>query len=570
MSLYNGIETDNVILNQDVSSGFYNRQKHFNQYLSSVASRIRNGQSILDSQYSEDQLVENYFQATGAELTRELTSAQIPTTGSWLLVKNSNTIGAITYRKVEDQVRFIVSADDSEINNTYGQIVDADNQQVVTTFTISEGQFKLTEVLDGDELTQFLAQIGSNCHKYYFSIVNDQGERVLSAGVCNPTRGIFVNDGSTATFDYTQTGTNSYPTRSGTVTQRVTLLEQLMGKLDTDWLTALNAGDVSGIGTLDSHIAALLDDSSSSTRTSLNGVFGGVLCESLATFMESHLTVLENLIIEIQAPTANTYIQYKDLITTSTDVASAVPTYTARISGGSSISFSTDTASAAQFAFIYNTNAQAWTIQVNNGSSWDFVKSDGSLAANPGPFTSNLDPIAVTGVSRTSSALTLGGGITNSEWFYRVATTIGSPSTAGGVGRYELRHYDLANQWLSYQSGDSSLSLGSSHQDLILTTTDPASRSVPTRARSLELSLVTANQPLATKVWSQNGRFIGLLSPDRHLTTSGTVSYRLAEGWAVGEQLYYNASTDSLTTQPTDQLVGIIVDQNKVYIDSEA
>lgn len=47
MSLYNGIETDNVILNLDAESAFYNRDKHFASYLSSIASRIRGGQSIL-------------------------------------------------------------------------------------------------------------------------------------------------------------------------------------------------------------------------------------------------------------------------------------------------------------------------------------------------------------------------------------------------------------------------------------------------------------------------------------------------------------------------------------------
>jgi len=116
MSLYNGIETDNVILNLDVESAFYNRDKHFNTYLSSIASRIRNDQSILEaSTYGDTNAVATTFNSTQ---NRALSDA--PTTGSWLLTRDGDAIGAITYLKDSDQVNFRINTNDSSVNTSSG------------------------------------------------------------------------------------------------------------------------------------------------------------------------------------------------------------------------------------------------------------------------------------------------------------------------------------------------------------------------------------------------------------------------------------------------------------------
>lgn len=455
MALYNGIETDNIILNLDNSTTFYNRQKHFTSYLSTIASRIRSGQSILSSAV--------YGAGQPNELYRTLSS--VPTTGSWILTKNGEPIGSISYKIVEDQISFRISTNDTDINNSCGQIIDTSNDEVVTSFTITNGKFQLTEHLTSSEMQNFINQLSSNIYKYYFSINDDSDTRIIAAGVYNPTRGMFFRDGTTDTFDNPISRDTDYPTRD-TLEVRVTNLENLFGQLNPDWLDALNNDTVSDVSTMDNYIATLLNDADSETRQQLNTIMGGVLGETVATFMKAHIRTLSYLIIEIQPPTSNFYIDYIPLIYTDGNTA---PTYKA-YADSSQIYFSTS-ATPNQFAFLYSTVLSSWVLQVNVSGTWYYVKSDGSLVnVTSGPFSSTVSAGTITGSSRLTVSTTISVAEADyNDWFYKVTATIGSPDTNGGYGRFRIRSYDLES-WLSLvtSGSDKVLEISSTSNDIVI------------------------------------------------------------------------------------------------------
>lgn len=467
MSTYTGIETINVTLNLRDDDTFYNREKYFSNYLADVAERIRTGQSILDASA--------YPPGPSA---RSLTLDPASTSGTWVFAKGSTVIGAISYLKDSDQIKFTVSTDDTDINDSRGQIIDAVSGDIVTTFTISSGQFRWTEHISDEAMAELIAQIGSDTKRYYFSIIDDDtDERIVASGVAQYTRTMTFKDNLPTNFDQTISRDTNYPTAS--LGERVGLLEDLINKLNPDWHDALIAKNVSAVPTLDSYVATLLGNVSSDTRVALNTIFGANLSESLTALVKSHRKVLENMVIEVQAPTSNVFMYNVPLIN---DANTLAPTYKAYIDTGT-IKFSTGAVSAAQFAFFYSTVAAAWFIQVLDGSTWKYVKSDGSIVAGTGPFNVSVDPSTVTGSARLSIGLVL-APVTANQWFYKITTAVGGPTTTGGNGRYEVRKLDLT-QWMGRSVSTGLFTLGS-HDDVILSTsTDPTARSIPIRFDSI-------------------------------------------------------------------------------------
>lgn len=465
MSIYTGIETNNVTLNLRDNDTFYNRNKYFANYLADVAERIRTGQNILD--------------AEAYPPTRSLSLNPTATTGTWIFAKGNTTIGAISYLKGSDQISFTLSTDDTDVNNTHGQLIDAISGDVVTTFTISNGQFQWTEHISDEAMTALIAQIGSETKRYYFSIVDDDtDERIIASGVAQYTKTMTFRTNPTDNFDSTISSDAVY-SRS-TTNDRISILEDLINRLEPNWYNALIAGDVSGVPTLDSYIATLLENASSDTRIALNTIFGGNITESIASLFKSHRKVLETMVIEVQAPTSNVFVYNVPLIN---DADATAPTYRAYIDVGT-VKFSSGAVTAAQFAFFYSSVVSGWVIKVLDSGTWKFVKSDGTIVSGNGPFGVPVDPDIIIGSGRLNIGFALGGSVTTSEWFYKVTTAIGGPTSAGGNGRYEIRKLDLT-QWMT-RSGISGLFTLGAHDDVILSTNvDSTVRSLPIRIDSI-------------------------------------------------------------------------------------
>jgi len=200
-------------------------------------------------------------------------------------------------------------------------------------------------------------------------------------------------------------------------------------------------------------MAGLMSSDTSDFSGALNDKFGGKLGENLASLMTSYRTSLQSLVIEVQPPLANFNITYVPLIYTTSDIA---PNFTAYIDG-TNLKLSTGSVTSGEFAMLYSTISQAWVLQVNNGGTWNYVKTDGTLVSGNGPFSVAVDPDIITGNNRlnVTTGLTVNESA-YSQWFYKSTHTIGTPLTAGGNGRYEIRDSNL-NKWLSIQTSSDNL-----------------------------------------------------------------------------------------------------------------
>lgn len=121
-----GLETHNIITTKN--NQFENRQLHFTNYLQEVSHRLRSGKSIIAIQ-------------KGINIKH-----------SWRLTRDGIQIGLI---QLESDRISIITDENLERDFVYtGQITDGNHQ--ITTFTILNGVFQLTEHLTKQSIKIFM------------------------------------------------------------------------------------------------------------------------------------------------------------------------------------------------------------------------------------------------------------------------------------------------------------------------------------------------------------------------------------------------------------------------------
>ena len=121
-----GLETHNIITTKN--NQFENRQLHFTNYLQEVSHRLRSGKSIIAIQ-------------KGINIKH-----------SWRLTRDGIQIGLV---QLESDRISIITDENLESDYVYtGQITDGNHQ--ITTFTILNGVFQLTEHLTKQSIKIFM------------------------------------------------------------------------------------------------------------------------------------------------------------------------------------------------------------------------------------------------------------------------------------------------------------------------------------------------------------------------------------------------------------------------------
>jgi hypothetical protein len=434
---YNGIEFENVILNLDVSNGFYLRNRFMETHLSDLATKLRNRQPLTTDRLRDVEIGRDRAVDAGDSVS-----------GSWLFVKEGSVIGLVTYNKEESGVQFQIAVDDPVVDyeGLTGEIINVTSEEVVTTFEIRDSNFVFTDIPSSSDFSGIIDRISTG--DYLFSIYSSpDSTKVIAAGLNQPKRLINFAGGGTAEIDDTIGEETVYRSGSdGDLSGRVSDIERFLTRFDAGFISLVSDGTSNPIDVYMSH---LIETDGSRVHRALDDYLGSIHI-NLADNIEGINEILKYLIIEEAPPLSDFYIHYNRHSTSDVRYAYA---------DSGIIKLSTNSAVHEKFALLYSTVAGGWALAVKDGgTTWKYVKTDSSVVSEvSGPFST---PPTISSADRAaiSTSLTADASSYPEDYFYKVTYAVGDD-------RYYLRSYLDTQLWFTRYSD--TLILSSDMGDLL-------------------------------------------------------------------------------------------------------